>query len=115
LRESRESKFALRIQVASYKGAGKCELWLREAEKLSSASRDVHFELAKFPLKKDEPAKAAIEGEAALGLSDGTVTDSSIHYFLIRAYRQSGMPERAAQHAEIMRAQETPAKHPLGH
>jgi tetratricopeptide (TPR) repeat protein len=90
----------------------KCDDWLREAAKLSPTSRDVHFEQARLLLKKDDPAHAAIEGETALRLSDGTVTDAAIHYLLIRAYRQSGMPDRAATHAEIMRAQETPANHP---
>lgn len=93
----------------------KCDQWLHEAAKLSPGSRDVHFELARLLLKKDDPAKAAIEGETALRLSDGTVTDPAIHYLLIRAYRQSGMPEKAASQAEIMRAQETPAKRPPVH
>ena len=89
----------------------KSERWLQEAVQLSPASRDVHFELARLLLKKDDPAQAAIEGETALRLSDGTVTDASVHYLLIRAYRQSGMPERAAAHAEVIRIQETPANH----
>jgi hypothetical protein len=54
-------------------------------------------------------AQAAAEGETTLGLSEGVVTDAAIHYLLIRAYRQSGMPDRAAIHAEVMRAQESPA------
>ena len=87
------------------------ERWLREAVKLSPASRDAHFELARLLLKKDIPAQAADEGETALRLSDGTVTDASVHYLLIRAYRRSGVPDRAAAHAEIIRVQETPAKH----
>jgi tetratricopeptide (TPR) repeat protein len=90
----------------------KCDHWLREAAKLAPASRDVHFELARLLLKRDEPDHAAVEGETALRLSDGTVTDAAIHYLLIRAYRQSGMPDRAAIHAEIIRAQETPANRP---
>jgi tetratricopeptide (TPR) repeat protein len=86
-----------------------CERWIRQAMKLSPDSRDVHFELARLLLKKGDAAPAVAEGETALGLSDGVVTDAAIHYLLIRAYRQNGMPDRAAMHAEIMRTQETPA------
>jgi tetratricopeptide (TPR) repeat protein len=86
-----------------------CERWIRQAMKLSPDSPDVHFELARLLLKKGDAAPAVAEGETALGLSDGVVTDAAIHYLLIRAYRQNGMPDRAAMHAEIMRTQETPA------
>jgi tetratricopeptide (TPR) repeat protein len=86
-----------------------CQKWIGEALKLSPKSRDVHFELARLLLKKSDAVQAAVEGESALRLSDGVVTDGAIHYLLIRAYRQSGMPERAAVHAEIMRVLETPA------
>jgi tetratricopeptide (TPR) repeat protein len=86
-----------------------CERWIRQAVKLSPISRDVHFEFARLLLKKGDAAQAAAEGETALGLSEGVVTDAAIHYLLIRAYRQSGMPDRAAIHAEVMRAQESPA------
>ena len=91
-----------------------CERWLQEAAKLSPASRDVHFEMARLLANRGEPAKAAIEGETALRLTDGTVGDAAIHYLLIRAYRQSGKPELAASHAEIMRAEETTAKRLAG-
>lgn len=86
-----------------------CERWIRQAGKLSPNSRDVHFEFARLLLKKGDAAQAAVEGETALGLSEGVVADAAIHYLLVRAYRQSGMPDRAAIHAEIMRTQETPA------
>jgi tetratricopeptide (TPR) repeat protein len=86
-----------------------CERWTRQAMKLLPNSRDVHFEFARLLLKKGDAAQAAAEGETALGLSEGVVTDAAIHYLLIRAYRQGGMPDRAAVHAEVMRAQETPA------
>lgn len=86
-----------------------CERWIRQALELSPKSRDVHFEMARLLLKKGEPAKAAAEGEAALALSEGVVHDDAIHYLLIRAYGQSGMPDRAAIHAEIIRAQESTA------
>ena len=84
-----------------------CESWLRQAVKLSPKSRDAHFELARLLLKRGEPAQAAAEGELSLGLSEGTVTDTAIHYLLIRAWQQAGMPDRAAAHAAVMRAQET--------
>jgi tetratricopeptide (TPR) repeat protein len=87
-----------------------CERWLREAVKLSPGSRDAHFELARLLLKKGDAAQAAAEGETSLGLSAGIVTDEAIHYLLIRAWQQSGKPERAAMHADVMRAQETPAE-----
>lgn len=86
-----------------------CERWIRQALKLSPDSRDVRFEFARLLMKKGDAAEAAAEGETALALSEGVVTDAAIHYLLIRAYRESGMPDRAAIHAEIMRAQETPA------
>lgn len=86
-----------------------CGRWCEQALKLAPKSRDVHFEFARLLLKKGDAAQAAAEGESALSLSDGVITDAAIHYLLIRAYRQSGLPERAAVHAEIMRAEETPA------
>jgi tetratricopeptide (TPR) repeat protein len=84
-----------------------CESRLREAEQLSPKSRDVHFELARLLLKNGDAPGATAEGEKALALSDGVVTDAAIHYLLIRAYELSGKPDRAEMQAEIMRAQET--------
>jgi tetratricopeptide (TPR) repeat protein len=92
-----------------------CERWIGQAMKLSPKSRDVHFEFARLLLKKGDVAQAAAEGETALGLSDGVVPDAAIHYMLIRAYQQAGMPDRAAIHAEVMRAQETPAANKAKH
>jgi tetratricopeptide (TPR) repeat protein len=87
-----------------------CERWLRQALKLSPDSRDAHFELARLLLKKGDAAQAAAEGETALRLSEGVVTDEAIRYQLVKAYRLSGMPEKAETHAAMIRAQETPAK-----
>jgi tetratricopeptide (TPR) repeat protein len=87
-----------------------CERWLRQAVKVSPESRDAYFELARLLLKKGDAAQAAAEGEMALRLSDGVVTDTAIRYQLVRAYRQTGLPEKAAMHAAIIRAQETPAE-----
>lgn len=84
-----------------------CEEWARQAVKLSPKLRDAHFELARLLLKKDTAPEAAAEGEVALGLSEGTATDSAIHYLLVRAWRQAGQPEKAAAHAAVMRALET--------
>ena len=81
------------------------ESWIKQAVELDPKSRDAHFELARLLLKKTEPALAAAEGELALGLSQGTVTDTAIHYLLIRAWQQAGKPERAAEHAGAIRAQ----------
>src|SRR5205085_4225830 len=66
------------------------ERWLRQAVKLSPASRDAHFELARLLLKQGDAAHAAAEGESALGLTDGVVTDTAIHYLLVRAWQQNG-------------------------
>jgi len=85
---------------------GECERWLKEAVQLSPKSRDAHFELARLELKKGEAARAAAEGELALRLADGIVTDGAIHYLLVRAYQQSGMADRAEEHAAVMRALE---------
>jgi tetratricopeptide (TPR) repeat protein len=86
-----------------------CERWLHQSVKLSPQLRDAHFELARLLLKKGDPAAAAVEGETALRLSEGVVTDAAIRYQLVRAYRQSGQAEKAATHAAIIRAEETPA------
>jgi tetratricopeptide (TPR) repeat protein len=88
--------------------AEESERWIREAVKASPNSRDVHFELARVLLKKGNAEQAAAQGEMALTLSDGVTTDAAIHYLLIRAWQQSGKPDRAAMHAGIMRAQEAP-------
>jgi tetratricopeptide (TPR) repeat protein len=84
------------------------EDWILQAIKLSPKLRDARFELARLLLKKGAAEEAAAEGETALGLSEGTVTDSAIHYLLIRAWQQAGKPDRAAAHAAVMRAQENP-------
>jgi tetratricopeptide (TPR) repeat protein len=89
-----------------------CQHWLTQAARLAPKSRDVHFELARLLLAKGEAERAAAEGEAALGLSDGITTDTAIRYLLIRAYQQSGNTDRAAMHAAVIRAQETPAGDP---
>jgi tetratricopeptide (TPR) repeat protein len=86
-----------------------CERRLRQALKLSPNSRDAHFEFARLLLKKGDAVQAAAEGETALRLSEGVVTDAAIRYQLVRAYRQAGMQEKAETHAAVMRAQESAA------
>src|SRR5947207_12182051 len=90
------------------------ERWMRQAVKLTPASRDAHFELARLLLKRGDAAHAAGEGETALGLSEGVVTDTAIHYLLVRAWQQDGKPDRAAAHAGAIRAQEAVAGNPTG-
>ncbi len=87
-----------------------CEHWIRQALKLSPNLRDTHFEFARLLLRKGDAAQAATEGENALRLSGGTITDVQIHYLLIRAWKQNGAPDRAAQHAEAVRALEAPVQ-----
>ena len=87
------------------------ERWLREAVKLAPNLRDARFELARVLLKKGKPAEAATEGELSLSLVEGIVADNAIHYLLIRAWQQAGMPDRAAVHAGVMRAQENVVVH----
>jgi tetratricopeptide (TPR) repeat protein len=86
------------------------EKWLRQAVQFAPKLRDAHFDLARVLLKKGAAAEAAGEGELALELSEGVVPDAAIHYLLIRAWQQAGMPERAAHHAAVMRAQERVGK-----
>ena len=82
-----------------------CERWIQKALQLEPSSRDAHFELARLLLRRDSPLAAAKEGEHALELSGGSVSDSQIHYLLIRAYRVS-KPALAAQHGEVLRSLE---------
>ncbi len=79
---------------------------IRAAIAASPKSRDAHFDLARLLLKHQKPAQAAEQGELALSLSDGLVTDTQIHYLLIRAFSQSGNAARAEQHAGSLRALE---------
>ena len=70
----------------------------------------MHFEFARLLLKKGDAAQAAAEGETALSLSEGVVTDAAIHYSADSAPTgRAECRDRAAIHAEIMRAQETSA------
>ena len=82
-----------------------CERWIRRALQLEPQSRDAHFELARLLLREEKPAQAAQEGERALSLSGGNVSDGQIHYLLVRAYRTTS-PALAERHAELLRSEE---------
>ena len=84
------------------------EKWLRNAVSVAPYFRDAHFELARLMLKKGDAAGAAAAGEKALNLTGAVITDAQIHFLLIRAWRQNGMPDRAAHHADVLRALEAP-------
>jgi tetratricopeptide (TPR) repeat protein len=88
-----------------------CDRWLREALKLSPNSRDAHFEYARLLLKKGDAANAAAQGETALTMADGVISDTAIHYLLVRAWQANGMPDRAQVHADIIHAQEASPQH----
>jgi tetratricopeptide (TPR) repeat protein len=79
------------------------EKWIQRALQLAPDSRDAHFEMARVLLKKSEASEAAVEGESALHFKDGSTQDGQIHYLLIRAYRDSGQPDKAAHHVELLR------------
>lgn len=83
------------------------EAWSRQAVELEPKSRDAHFELARLLLKRGKAGLAAAEGEEALRLAGGTVTDAQIHYLLIGAWQQDGKGDRSEQHAQALRALET--------
>jgi tetratricopeptide (TPR) repeat protein len=82
-----------------------------QAARVDPASRDPHFELARLWFKRSEPAKSITEGEAALRLHNGDITDQQIHFLLVQAYRAAGDEEQARRHADAMRLSEG-RKHP---
>lgn len=80
-----------------------CGRLIERALKLEPASRDAHFERGRLLLKKGLPAEAAKEGETALRLHSGDVTDRQVHFLLIQAYQAEGREPEATQHAETVR------------
>ena len=80
-----------------------CEGIISRAARLDPASRDPHFEAARLRLKMGDSIQAAAEGEKALELSKGDVTDRQIHYLLVQAYKAAGNDAQAARHAAAMR------------
>jgi tetratricopeptide (TPR) repeat protein len=85
------------------------ERLLNRAAKIAPASRDPHFEACRLWLKKGDPARAAKEGEIALGLR-GEATDKQVHYVLVQAYQSEGREADAARHAAALHALEAQGK-----
>jgi tetratricopeptide (TPR) repeat protein len=76
---------------------------IERAVKLEPDSREAHFEMARLLLKKGDAAQAVREGEAALRLAAGSVTDRQVHYLLIRACQAAGQESQADRHAAALR------------
>jgi tetratricopeptide (TPR) repeat protein len=92
---------------------------IERAAKTDPGSRDPHFEFARLWLKRDDASKAIAEGEAALRLKRGDITDRQVEFVLVRAYRAAGRDRDAQEHAAAIRAlddterlQTTGRKHP---
>ena len=81
-----------------------CRRWVDRALKLAPGSRDAHFESARLILKTGDPAQAAREGESALQMRTGDVTDRQVHFLLVQAYQASGREQDADRHAAAIRA-----------
>ena len=79
------------------------ERLLDRAVKFAPEARDPHFEACRLWLKKGDPARAAKEGELALGLR-GDASDRQVHYLLVQAYQAAGRDADAARHAAAVRA-----------
>lgn len=77
------------------------------ALRLAPRSRDPQFESARLLLKAGDAAGAAKQGEAALQLHTGDVTDRQVHYLLVQAYQASGREQDAERHAAAIRALES--------
>jgi tetratricopeptide (TPR) repeat protein len=80
-----------------------CGRWIERALKLEPGSRDAHFEWGRLLLKKGLSSGAAKEGETALRLHSGDVTDRQVHFLLIQAYQAEGREPEATRHAEAVR------------
>lgn len=76
---------------------------IERALKADPESRDPHFESARLWLKKGEASKAIPEGEAALRLKHGDVTDRQVQFVLVQAFRAAGRDSEAEQHAAALR------------
>jgi tetratricopeptide (TPR) repeat protein len=78
--------------------------WIDRALKIAPMSRDPHFESARLLLKTGDAAGAAKEGEMALQMRTGDVTDRQVHFLLVQAYQGSGREPEAERHAAAIRA-----------
>jgi len=83
-----------------------CRHWIDRALKLAPQSRDPHFESARLLLKAGDAVGSAKEGEIALGLHTGDVTDRQVHFLLVQAYQSVGREQDAERHAAAIRALE---------
>jgi tetratricopeptide (TPR) repeat protein len=81
-----------------------CGRIIERAAKVDGASRDPHFEAGRLSMKNGNPAQAAREGEIALRLHKGDVTDRQVHFLLVQAYRATGQDGDAARHAAAVHA-----------
>jgi tetratricopeptide (TPR) repeat protein len=80
-----------------------CRQWIDRAIKLAPNSRDPHFESARLLMKTPDAADAAKQGEIALELHTGDITDRQVHFLLVQAYRSSGREQDAERHAAAIR------------
>jgi tetratricopeptide (TPR) repeat protein len=83
-----------------------CRRWIGRALALAPNSRDPHFESARLLLKTGNAAEAVKQGEVALQLHTGEVTDRQVHFLLVQAYQSAGREQDAERHAAAIRALE---------
>lgn len=93
-------------QRSLFEDFAQCRHWIDRALKLAPNSRDPHFESARLLLKTGDAAGAAKEGEIALPLHTGEVTDLQVHFLLVQAYQSGGREQDAERHAAAIRALE---------
>jgi tetratricopeptide (TPR) repeat protein len=87
-----------------------CRRWIDRALKLAPHSRDPLFESARLSLKMGDAAGAAKQGELALQMHAGEVTDRQVHFLLIQACQTDGREQDAERHAAAIRAIEERGK-----
>jgi tetratricopeptide (TPR) repeat protein len=80
-----------------------CRQWIDRAIKLAPNSRDPHFESARVFMKTADATGAAKQGELALELHMGDVTDRQVHFLLVQAYQSIGREQDAERHAAAIR------------
>ena len=83
-----------------------CRHWVDRALKLTPGSRDAHFELARLLLKTGDAGAAAKQGELALQLHTGDITEQQVHFLLVQAYQSAGREQDAERHAAAIRTLE---------